>query len=117
MKKEKKQKLEAQEKVYYLGNFNHFEETEVVEINKTQNRAILKNKVIVFRKSERNLFSRPDGKEGYALKITEETQELYSKFLAFHQLKRSLESFQEKLKNGYQAQDLTQMQNLLESLK
>lgn len=109
-------KIKENEKVYFRTN-SLFEETEVIEINKAQNLAILKNRVMVIRKSETNQFDRPDGKPGFALKITEETQELYSKYLVYNELKKALDEFLSAFKNGFESQSLTQMQNLLRDLK
>lgn len=109
-------KLKEQEKVFFKTT-STFEVTEVVEINKANNTASLKNKVMVERKSETSQFNRPDGKPGFALKVTPETQELYDKYLLFHQVKQALESFQSTLKKGYEAQELPQLKAILEALK
>lgn len=121
MKKEKHLKLKEEEEVYFFMPNQGIELTKVTEVNKAQHLATLANKVTLYQTSDKKIgykFTRPDGKEGYALKVTEETQELYSKFLAYNELKKLLDHFQKKvLIKGYQEQSLTQMQNLINLLK
>lgn len=79
------------------------EKTQVVSIDKKNGTATLSNKVIITRTTNiNNQFTRLDGKGKDSIKIlpySEENEQSYIAFRAYHQSKRSLEIIKKRLED------------------
>ena len=116
MKKEIK-KLKPEQEVLYHDGKTLYEIARVVEVNKAQKIAKLSNKVVVSRIPSGEIFGRTDGKDGYALPLTEKNQTLFKAYKSYHELKRKLDKIQANLRNGFKGSDPEYILHLNEILK
>lgn len=108
-------RLKEEKEALYSDGQTLMERVTVTKVDKEKNIAILSNRITVQRIDTNGEFLRVDGKKGFALPLTEKTEQLWNKYVLYHQSKKALEEAQNHLKKGWREcniEYLTKIANL-----